>query len=701
MTSSSRDGRSGINLAFNVDINFDEAASDVRDAVSRVTGRLPQEADPPQIAKANTDSFPIMFFGIQSTTMNRLQLTDYIRRYVLERFATIPGVARVLMPGSQTYTMRVWLDPTAMAARGLTVDDVQTALVSQNLELPAGSLEAAAKDFTIRVARGYSTPEDFERLPITAGGAAARSVQTSGSAALGGRASTAGAPQGLRPAVTGLGNAGAYVVRLGDIARIEEGPNDVRRKFHLNGVDQIGMGIGRQSRANDLEIAANVLRVMDEVNKTLPEGTQMNLSTNSTQYTSQAIHEVWITMLLSLGLVGLVNFLFLGTLRAAVIPTIVAPICILSTFIVLAILGFSINLLTLLALVLAIGLVVDDAIVVTENIQRHVDDGEPPAVAAQRGTRQVFFAVVATTLVLLAVFAPLMFMSGQIGRLFVELAVTVAAAVFFSAVLARSLSPMLASKVLRPARGQGFAARAVDNAMRRLRASYRASLDVLLTVRVAGFAAGGLVLVLAAVAVGLFLVLPSEMVPAEDRGRVTITATGPEGSSYDYMEEPFNQIEAHLLQLRQDGVVPRILVMAPPPQGGNRFNVVQANTTLPPTRDRTISAGQFAAQLNREFSTMTSVRVSAVAQQGFGRRGARGNSITLLGLGNEYPAIAEALQPVRRAVEANPGFGRVNIGYEPTSPRLQVEVDREKRRRSEFPRDRSDGHCRPCSALNG
>ena len=354
--------------------------------------------------------------------------------------------------------MRIWLDPDAMAARGVTVDDVQSALTAQNLELPAGALESRQTDYTIRVNRGYSRPQDFRELPIRVGGAAA-------SAASG--ASTSSNSQISSSSTTGaaVGSGAAstpdipYVTRLGDIARIEEGPDERRRSFRGNGVAQVGLQIARQSQANDLEISSGIRAAVADINRNLPAGTRLTIAVDNSVFTSQAIHEVWITMAISVALVALVNFLFLGSWRSAIIPSVVAPICILSSFIVLAPLGFSINLLTLLALVLAVGLVVDDAIVVVENIQRRIDEGEPPAVAAVRGARQVFFAVLATTLVLVAVFGPLMFLPGFTGRLFVELAVAVASAIVFSAILALSLSPMLASKLLRPAQSSRMALR--------------------------------------------------------------------------------------------------------------------------------------------------------------------------------------------------------------------------------------------------
>ena len=363
INSSSRDGRSNVRIEFSLDTDIDVAANDVRDRVSRVTGRLPDQADPPQVSKADSDSQPIMIVFLRSSEMNRLELTDYAERSLTERFATIPGVAEVRIYGEQRYAMRIWLDADALGARGLTVSDVENALTSQNVELPAGTLESTDKDYTIRVARNYATAEEFARLPVSTGGIAAS------------------------PGLPGSPG-GGYVTRLGDVARIVEAPEDDRRLFRGNGLDQIGLAITRQSQANDLALSEGVRALIEEVSPSLPEGSELVIGSDNSVFTSHAIDEVWITIGIALVLVALVNFVFLGTLRAALIPSIIAPICLLSIFIILAAFGFSLNLLTLLAMVLAIGLVVDDAIVVTENIQRRLDHGEPPLVAAERGTLQ-------------------------------------------------------------------------------------------------------------------------------------------------------------------------------------------------------------------------------------------------------------------------------------------------------------------------
>ncbi len=677
VNSSSRDGTSRVNITFTLDTNLETAANDVRDAVSRVTAQLPDQADPPQIAKANADSSPIMILNMTSTTQTPIEMADYADRYLVERLSTIPGVAQVGLNGAPLYAMRIWLDADALAARGLTVDDVETALNSQNVELPAGSLESQSKDFTIRVNRSYSRPEDFAKLPVRAA-SSGPSSQTSSATGVAGATSTNSNSSAVTSA--SIDNP-AYVTRLGDIARIEEGPDERRKLFRGNGVEQIGIALTRQSQANDLQIAKLAKAEVARINETLPAGTSLIIAVDSSQFTSEAIHEVWVTMGIALFLVALVNFVFLGSWRAALIPSVVAPICLLSTFIVLAPLGFSLNLLTLLALVLSIGLVVDDAIVVVENIQRRVDEGEPPAVASMRGTRQVFFAVVATTIVLISVFAPLMFLPGYIGRLFVELAVAIASAVAFSALLALSLSPMMASKLLRPAKGEGWLARKVDAGMGRLRTSYHDSLDMMLGWRPASIGAIIFVVVMMGLAALLFKVVPQELVPNEDRGRVDVSITGPEGAGYEYTLKAAAQVEKQLKTYYDKGEAERYIISVPR-FGQSQFNTGNGVIVMKGWGDRKMTSDEVAADLNKTLGRITGVRAVASVrgpfQRGGGGGGGGGANVDLIALGNDYGEIARWLAPVLDAAEANPGLARPRIDYEPNAPRLSVDIDRDK-----------------------
>lgn len=651
ISSTSRDGRSNVRIEFSLDRDIDDAANDVRDRVSRVVGRLPDQAQPPEVAKADSDSQPVIILFLRSSTMNRMELTDYADRYLIDRLSTVPGVAQVQIYGEQRYAMRIWLDPGAMAARGLTVQDVEQALSSQNVELPAGALESDAKNYTVRVARNYSTAEEFAQMPIGTGGAASR---------LGGTPAS-------------LGDA-TYVTRLGDVARVEEAPAEDRRLFRGNGLDQIGLAITRQAQSNDLAISEGVRAMMETVRPSLPEGVELELGSDNSVFTKHAIDEVWITIGIALALVAFVNFAFLGSLRAAIIPSIVAPICLLSTFIVLAPLGFSLNLLTLLALVLAIGLVVDDAIVVTENIQRRLDHGEPPLVAAERGARQVFFAVVATTIVLLSVFAPLLFLPGYVGRLFVELAAAIAAAVGFSAFLALSLSPMMASKILRPASGSGWLARKVDAGMERMKSSYRNSLAMLLGRRIAVVGMVGMIALVGAGGVAMFLSLPNELVPEEDRGRVVGRVQGPEGAGFEYTRAIMLGLEPILAEYKASGEVESYLISAPG-FGGGSFNSGNAVLNLVDWSERDRSAAEIAREINGKLRGQTAAQVNVSVPGGFQRGGGNSNSISMLVTGSNYDEMYRWLQPVLAAAQEYPGFSRPRIDYEPNAPRLLVDVN--------------------------
>ena len=411
--SSSRNGRSDVTIEFNLSRDIEAAANDVRDRVSRVMDRMPDEADPPEISKVEADADVIIWLNMRSTVMDTMELTDYADRYVLDRLSALDGVARVQLGGGQRYAIRIWLDREAMAARGVTTGDVEAALRAQNVELPAGRIESRTRDFTLRVERGYQRPEQFAQLPLRKG--------TDG-----------------------------YVVRLGDVAQVELGPEERRSYLRSNGVPNVGLGIVRTSTANALDVARAARAEAEVIQKTLPEGTEIFIAYDSTTFIEASIERVYWTLGEAMVLVFLVIWLFLGSLRAALIPAVTVPVCLVAAFIALYAFGFSINLLTLLALVLCIGLVVDDAIVVLENVQRRADLGEPSLVAARRGTAQVAFAVIATTAVLVAVFLPVGFMEGNTGRLFRELSVALAAAVAISAFVALTLTPMMSSKLVRP-----------------------------------------------------------------------------------------------------------------------------------------------------------------------------------------------------------------------------------------------------------
>jgi len=637
----SRDGRSSVNIEFTLDRDLEDAANDVRNAVSRARGNLPADVLEPVISKADSDSQAIMWFNLTSSNMDLVELSDYAQRYIVDRVGVIDGVASVQIGGDARRALRIWLNTDAMAARGITVQDVESALRSQNLDLPAGYVQSQERDYQVRVERPFETPEQFGRLPLR-----------------------------------GASDTDAAVVRLGDVARIEFAPVEDRRIFRGNGQDQVGLGIVRQSQSNALDVARAVKAEMDRIRPTLPQGTELNLTYDATVFIDQAISRVAQTLIEATLLVVLVIYLFLGSWRAAFIPTAVIPVCLIGAFMVLSMFGFTINLLTLLALVLAIGLVVDDSIVVLENAQRRVDTlGEPPLVASQRGARQVFFAVVATSAVLVAVFAPMLFVGGYVGRLFVELSVTIAGVVVISAFAALSLSPVMCSKLLKPASQSTALARFVDRALNGLRASYRASLEAALSFKPIIFAVfGGVIFG------GWFLLqqLSSELTPSEDRGMLMAFVSAPEGSGFEYTSRVMEQVETTLAEYVEDGQMSRYMVVLPGfgDAGTNRFSSGFAMMFLEPWGHRR-PAAELMTELNQRLSQIPGATIRVSMPNAFQQRGG-GDGASIVLLGAEYEPLAETAGRIVDRLRENPNFMRPRMNYEPTSPRVLVDIDRER-----------------------
>jgi len=637
ISSVSEDGRSRITVEFDIGSDVDAAANDIRDRVAGVLDNLPDEADPPDIQKVDTNDDVIMWLNLTSDRMSVLELTDYARRYLVDRFSALDGVARVRVGGGLNYAMRIWLDRTALAARGLTVNDVEQTLRAENVELPAGSVESIERQFTVRVERNFNTPESFGQL------------------------------------VLGQGRDG-YLVRLGDVARIEKSAVENRTFFRGNGTPMVGIGIIKQSQANTLAVANVAREEAERLNTSLPEGMEIKQSYDTSVFIQGAINEVYKTLLIAAGLVVLVIFLFLGSVRATIVPAVTVPVSLIATFIVLYALGFTINLLTLLALVLAIGLVVDDAIVVLENIHRRMDEGETPLVAAFKGTRQVGFAVVATTLVLVAVFVPIAFLQGDIGRLFSEFALTMAAAVGFSSIVALSLSPMLASKILKPGYDKVSVAGVAERLFDGVRDRYGRALGASLkhpSVTVAAF------VLLVGGAAWLFTQIPREYAPKEDRGAFFIIVNGPEGASFAYMAEYMDAIEQRLMPLVENGEVTRLLIRAPR-QFGNIaiFNSGIAILVLADWSERR-SGWEIMSDVSRRIADLPGVRAFPVMRQGFGTRIQK--PVQFVIGGGTYEELAAWRDVLLDKInENNPGLVGVDYDYKETKPQIRLVIDRDR-----------------------
>lgn len=642
ISSTSRDGRGSINVEFLLSRNLEDAANDVRNALDRARAQLPQDIDPPVVTKQDADADPIIWINLQSTTLDQVALTDYAERNIVDRLSTLPGVASVRIGGAQRRALRIWLDPDALAARGLTVIDVENAIRAENIETPAGYVESAERLYNVRTDRIFQSPEDFRRMGIAA------------------RDGT--------------------MVRLGDVARVEIAPEETRRLFRGNGVNQIGLGVIRQSKSNALEVARGVKGALKDMERSLPAGTKAVIAIDTTVFIEKSIEKVWQTLAESIALVVLVIVLFLGSLRAATIPAAVIPVCVIGSFALLAIFGFSINLLTLLALILSIGLVVDDSIVVLENIQRRMDRyKEPPAVAAMRGTRQVFFAVLATSAVLVAVFAPLLFVGGYVGRLFIELAVTVAGVVVISMFASLSLTPMMCSKLLKPVSDEGALVRVVNGALDGVRASYRASLEAAIRFKPLVFLLFGVVLFGA-----WFLTrqLPSELTRPEDRGNLTVSVQTPEGSGFEYTRRVMADVERILLDYVRSGEATRILVVAPSfgDQGATRFSSGFGRVFLADWDKRKRSGDEIVGEMNRRLGEIPGAVIRVSMQNplvGGGGGGGGGDAAIILG-GQDYDELADLADRAVGRLRDNPNLIRPRMNYEPTNPRAIVDIDRER-----------------------
>ena len=636
--SRSVNGRSSISIEFTLSRDIEAAANDVRDAISRVVDRMPDEADAPEIAKVESDSDPIIWLNMSSTAMDTLQLSDYAERYIVDRLASLEGVAQVRIGGQQRYAMRVWLDRDAMAARGITVGDIEGVMRAENVELPAGRIESETRDFTLRVARGYQKPEDFAQMPVKKG-------------------------------------ADGYVVRLGDVARVELTTAERRAYYRSNGENNIGLGIVKTSTANSLDVARAARDAIEDIRPSLPAGTDMFVAFDTTTFIDAAVERVYHTLVEAIVLVLVVIWLFLGSFRAALIPAVTVPVCLVAAFIPLYAFGYSINLLTLLALVLCIGLVVDDAIVVLENIQRRADLGEPRLVAASRGTKQVAFAVIATTAVLVSVFLPIGFMQGNTGRLFRELSVALAGAVALSAFVALTLTPMMSSKLVRPHSEEKSnpVTRWVNTRLESVSGRYRRFLDRSVE---RPWIFGALMLGALVASFLLFKAVPSELAPAEDRGSFQVSITGPEGAGFDYTVGQVKQVEQIIAaRTGPDKEIARYNPRVPGGFGASEeMHTGRIAVFLQDWDKRDRSTADVADSLKKDFAKLPGVR--AAAQVGGGLVRSRGQPINIVLGGPDYAELVKWRDALQARMEQNPGFFGVDSDYKETRPQMRVEIDR-------------------------
>lgn len=645
ISSESREGQSQINMEFSLGRDIDAAANDVREAVTRVLDKLPEESKTPEVNKSDADSSVIVWFTLSSTEMSTLELSDYLDRYVVDRFKVVDGVARVQVWGERRYVMRIALDREAMAARGITANDVEQVLRAENIELPAGKIESVDREFVIRVARAFNTAEEFGNLVIR------RGLGTDGEA--------------------------GHLVRLGEVARVELGAQDERSLFRGVGEagaqadNMTGIGIIKQSTANTIDVVRSARTVADEIQGTLPDHMRLRVMFDTAVFLERSVEEVYVTLAVSLILVVLVIYLFLGNWRATLIPAVTVPVSIIGACIFAHLFGFSINILTLMACVLAIGLVVDDAIVVLENVYRRLERGEPLLLAALYGSREVAFAVIATSLVLVAVFVPIVFMEGNISRLFGEFALTLAAAVACSAFVALTLCAMLCSKWLRRAHDVGGVAEWSQRLF--ARAERRYSRNVESVVHKPWWAA--LILLMSSLLVWLyFSVLPREFDPGEDRGIFILVVQGPEGASFEYTKNIMQQVETRLQPKVGNEYLDSFLLRVPGFYGG--VNSGLGLVVLKPWEERAKTGDQVMAEIQAMMADIPGVLIYSYMRKPLGKSSAQ--PLEMVIGGDTYEELSQWSDIMLKAAYENPKLLRPVIDLKETQPQLHIQVDRQR-----------------------
>jgi multidrug efflux pump len=638
LTSTSREGRSTITVEFDLSADLERAANDVRDRVFRALDNLPPDVDPPEISKSDADGRPVVQVTLSSPRRNLLELTRIADEMFVERLQTIPGVSRADIWGDKTYAMRLWLDPARLAAYGLSPLDVRTAVARENVELPSGRIEGSNVELPVRTMSRLTTPQEFERLILK--------------------------------------ERDGRVVRLSDVGRAELGPRNERTVLKRNAVPMVAVVLRPQPGANVIEIADEFYRRVAQIEKDLPDDVELYFGFDTSEYIRRSVAEVGQTIFVALALVVLVIFFFLREWRTTVIPLLVIPVSLVGAFFIMYLAGFSINVLTLLALVLAIGLVVDDAIVVLENIYAKIERGHEPREAGVAGTHEIFFAVIATTVALVAVFLPILFLGGLTGRLFREFGITLAGAVIISSFIALTLTPMLSTRLLKRRERHLWVYRVTEPFFERLTRGYRESLERFLARR-------WLALVLIAASVGLIVLLqsrlPQELAPLEDRGSLRLNARGPEGATFTYMDRFVDRLVKMVAE-----EVPEaesvISVTSPGFGASSSINTGFVRLRLVDREQRQRSQAEIADAVSARVAKLTEARTFVTQDPtiAVGRR--RGLPVQFVLQAPTLEKLEEVLPAFLDEASAQPAFGFVEADLTFDKPELTIEIDRARAR---------------------
>lgn len=635
IASQSRRGRSRTVIEFEIGRNIDEAANDVRDAVGRIRGNMPEGADEPIVVKNDSDSDPVMRLAVLSDRHSPEEITDYVERFIVDRLSTLDGVASVELRGERRYAIRIWIDRRALAARNLTVGDIEVAIKRNNVELPAGEVKSSQRLLEIRLDGRLNSVQGFSDIV--------------------------------------LDTIDGYPIRLGDVAQVERGVEDDDTIIRADGNPAVGLQVIRQSQSNTMAISQAIRAEIDILSPTLPEGMKIIVGSDDALFISASIKEVMVALGISLGLVILVILLFLRSVRTTLVPAVTIPVALIGCMALIAAFGFSINVLTLLALLLAIGLVVDDAIVVLENIKRRIDGGESPMVAAVRGTKQVTFAVLATSVTLIAVFIPISFLGGQVGRLFSEFGLVMASAVIISTYVALSLCPMIASRILSASKSvtKEGAAQDDDSAMAQSKIGrlYRYLLNgalgaplIVITLSVI-FVAG---------AAGLYTDLPRELSPREDRGVAFVPITAPQGASLNYTDAQAKIVEDILAPHVASGDIRTLYSLV---GWGNRPYRAFVVLRLAPWDERESKQDEIVRKVQPAVRALPGARAAVSSPAGLGLRGSSTPLRIVVG-GADFDQVKESAAALLEYAEANPGLINAEVDFEENQPQLDLALDR-------------------------
>lgn len=635
MTSVSREGRSTITVEFELEIDLDNAANDVQSRVSRAVRNIPPDADPPVVSKADADSRPIVFLNVKSDQRNLLDLTDVAINDFKERVQTIPGVSSVQIWGEKQYAMRLWLDPLRLAAYRLTPLDVQLALQRENVELPSGRIEGNQTELTVRTQGRLYEAEEFNNLIIS--------------------------------------EQGGDVIRFRDIGRAEIGAANERTILKRNGEPMVGVVIVPQPGANQIEIADEFYERVEQIKKDLPPDIKTAVGFDTTEYVRASINEVQQTIFLALALVILIIFLFLRDIKTTIIPILVIPIALIGAFFVMYIAGFSINVLTLLAIVLAIGLVVDDAIVVLENIYAKIESGMGTIEAGILGSREIFFAVIATSLALVSVFTPLLFLGGITGRLFLEFGVVIAGAIIISSFVALTLTPMLSTKILDKETKHSWFYYKTEPFFKWLNAIYKDSLESFMEKRWMAF-------VIVALCFGgiwlFFSNLQQELAPLEDRGRLIVSSTAPEGATFEYMDDYMDRLNEFLLNEVPE-IEGLISVTSPGFGASSSVNSGFARIILSPAEERERSQQEIYDDLSQKIRDLSGARTFLAQEQSIGGgRGGQPVQYVLQAATNDK--LKEVIPIFLEEANNDPTFNFVDVDLKFNKPEVEINIDRDR-----------------------